>query len=83
VDDHRDLARGDVEAVLQAQSQVLKLVEGALRAVGVVRLVARGEAERMSLDPGDGSSLREPEAVSYGTWTACWNVGRLIHGWTG
>jgi hypothetical protein len=64
MDDHRDLARGVVEAVLEAQAQVLELVEGALRAVGVVRLVTSGERQRVSLNPGDESSLRERGAVS-------------------
>ena len=58
VDDHRDLAGRLVEAVLEAQPQVLERVERALRARGVVALVAGGEAERLGLDPGHrGASL--------------------------
>ena len=62
--DDRDAGRRIVEAFLEAQAQVLELVEGALRAVGVVRLVTSGERQRVSLNPGDESSLRERGAVS-------------------
>ena len=52
VDDHGDVARHGVEAVLEAQPQVLERVEHAVRAGEVGVVVARGEAERLGLDPG-------------------------------
>jgi hypothetical protein len=45
VDHHRDPARRIVEALLQAQAQILEAVECALRARVVVALVTRDEAE--------------------------------------
>ena len=60
VDDHRDPARRLVEAVLEAQAQVLEPVERA-RGAGVVRgLVAGGEAQRLGLDPGHRRSRLLP-----------------------
>jgi hypothetical protein len=58
VDDDGDLARRLVEALLELQPQVLEPVEGALCEGGVGLLVAGGEAERISLDPGDAWMLR-------------------------
>jgi hypothetical protein len=49
VDDDRDPARGLLEAVLEAQPQVLEPIERALGACLVIRLVTGGEAQRLGL----------------------------------
>ncbi len=67
MDDHRDPARGVVEAVFEAKSQVLEAVERAGRACLVVGLVARGEAQRFGLDPGHVPRLdRAAASVAWG-----------------
>jgi hypothetical protein len=58
VDHDSDLIRRDVEALFELQPQVLEPVERALGEGGVGLLVAGGEAERVSLDPGDAWMLR-------------------------
>ena len=51
VHDDRDPGGRLVEALLEAQAQVLERVEGALRAVAVLGLVPSDEAQRLRLDP--------------------------------
>ena len=51
VDDDRDVAGHLLEAVLEPQPQFLHAVEGALGVGRVAAVVARGEAERVGLDP--------------------------------
>jgi hypothetical protein len=57
VQDHRDVARHGVEAVLQPQPQVLQRVEHAVRAGEVAVVVTGREAQGVGLDPGDGARL--------------------------
>ena len=49
--DHGDPGRRLVEALLEAQPQVLERVERALRAVAVLGLVPSDEAQRLRLYP--------------------------------
>ena len=57
VEDDREVAGDLVEAVLEPQAQVLEPVEYAVRAGEIGVVVARGEAQRVGLDPGDGFRL--------------------------
>jgi len=57
VEDDGDAARDLVEAVLEAQPQVLERVQDAVRAGEIGVVVTRGEAERVRLDPGDEARL--------------------------
>jgi hypothetical protein len=57
VQDHGDVAGNDVEALLQAQPQILEVVENPVRAGEVAVVMTRGEAQGVGLDPGDGVRL--------------------------
>ena len=57
MENHGDVAGDGVEAVLEPQAQVLERVEDAVRAGEVSVVVARGEAQRIGLDPGNRSRL--------------------------
>src|SRR5262249_46430615 len=57
VQDDRHVPRHLGEAVLEAEPQVLKLIENPIGAGEVGVVVARGEAQRIGLDPGDGARL--------------------------
>ena len=52
MEDDRDVAGDLVEPVLEPQAQVLERVEHAVRAGEIGVVVARGEAQRVGLDPG-------------------------------
>jgi len=53
VEDDGDVPGDGVEAILEAQPQILERVENAVRARDIGVVVARGEAQRVGLDPGN------------------------------